>query len=102
MCGAHIEQSRENCTTATISVDGVLNHRKIKTGVAKCGDQEPSGQNYTARCKRAEGTRQGGWFLTGIRLGRLRSDPSIPGHALALAIKKRVPTEVALDRRAPS
>jgi len=38
----------------------------------------------------------------GIRLGRLRSDPSIPGHAIALAIKKRVPTEVALDRQTPA
>lgn len=48
-----------------------------------------------------DGAGQGEWFLTGIRLGPLRSDPSIPGHAIALAIKKRVPPEVALDRRTP-
>jgi len=38
----------------------------------------------------------------GIRLGALRSDPSSPGHAIALAIKKGVPTEVPVDRQSPT
>ena len=36
------------------------------------------------------------------RLGALRSDPPTPGHAIALAIKKGIPTEVAIDRQIPT
>ena len=77
------------------------NHRKIKAVVANCGDQQHCTELHST-VEGAEGAGQGGWFLTGIRLGPLRSDPPSPGHAIALAIKKGVPTEVAFDRQIPT
>jgi hypothetical protein len=78
-----------------------FNHRKINPIGANGRDQRRCTELHRT-VEGAEGAGSTDSALTAIRLGSLRSDPPSPGHTIALAIKKGVPTEVALNRQTPT